>query len=198
MKKIISALSVAVAFAVASQASAAIIVNVDQVSTVGPNSTAIVRLTTNTPGGVVSALQGTLGGNVAFQGVMNQVLVGGAIPTPTQDFNAAIDEATDTQFLALNAELLAVTPPFETANTAGGVFTYQVAKRAADLPIWQVVAPTGTPITYGFTAAEAVGANSFEFQLSGNFIVGIPEPATAGLGSFALLGLAAFRRRFFA
>jgi hypothetical protein len=197
MKKIvISALSVALMIAASTQANAALTMLVKQVPGPAPNSTAVLNLKSDA--GVVSAFQGLIAGNVGLQGTMNQIQAAGIFPTPTQDFNAAIDEVGDTQFLALNADLLATTPPFESANTLGGVFTYQVAARSADKDILQIVAPTGTVITFNFRAAEAIGATSLEQDFSGTFIVGIPEPATAGLGSFALLGLAAFRRRFFA
>jgi hypothetical protein len=178
-------------------AHAAIIISVRAVPTPpNPNNlfAIVVSLSTNAPGGVISAFHGTLGGNVGFQGNMNQVLAGGVLPTPTSDLNAVIDEALDTQFLLLSSEILAVTQPFETATTIGGVFTYQVAARAQSKDILRIVSPFGSLITYGFHAAEAVGATSTEYQLSGS-IIWFPEPHASTLGGMALVSLAASRRR---
>jgi hypothetical protein len=183
--------------AVANQTQAAIMLQIKHVTTVGSMHTVVVNLFTNTPGGVVSAFQGTLApGAVAFQvqGNMLQQLAGGAVSTPTTDLNALIDESRDSQFLFQNADVLAVTAPFETANTAGATYTYLVAHRAQSKDVWQLVVNGGAVVNYSFNAAEAIGMSSREQAFSGSFIV-FPEPGAAAMGCLGMLALAAYRRR---
>lgn len=146
--------------------------------------------------GMVGGFQGLGAGGAAFTGALNQVKVGGAVFTPTQDLNAAINPLTDTQFLLTNAQVLAVTAPFETDNSIGGVFTVAAASRSNDFNMIQLVGQKGQVVNYNFMLAEAIGAASPETTFSGSFEFGaVPEPATMAMAGMGLIGLIAASRR---
>jgi hypothetical protein len=203
MKKVL-VLAILLGLAVANTASAAIIMTghlPENAVVNGGLATWTLSFTANAPGGVVAGFAGNLPGNNGFNGAapngpLSQQAAGGVLPTPTTDFNALINPATDSQFRIANADILSAVAPFESPTSLGGAFTLNVASRAPQKALVQIVAPASTQlrIPYSFGISEAVGAGSETFNFEGVLML-VPEPASFGLAGMSLLGLLAARRR---
>jgi len=143
--------------------------------------------------GNVAGFQGLFSGDNGFEGNLVQELAGGALPTPTNDFNALIDQTKDSQFLLGNADILAAVAPGESSSSLSGAFTLQNAFRGPSLDLIQIVGVTGEPINYNFQVSEAIGSQSSSTVFQG--VLNIPEPASILMASMGLIGLASLRRR---
>lgn len=184
------AAAIALACFTMNSSKAAIMLNID--TAVGPTNT-VYTLNFSASEGVVAGFEGLLGGGNGFDGPLVQQLAGGSLPTPTTDFNALIDEASDSQFLIGNAQILAATAPFESDRTLGGAFSLQAAARGQSLDMIQIVAANGASVNYNFQVSEAIGAGSQSTPFSG--VLGIPEPTSLALFGLGMVGLVGRRRR---
>ena len=176
------------------QASAGIIMNVEQ-SAAGGLVTYILNFTSDD--GNIAAFEGLLVDGeqttVGFLGNLSQQLVSGVIPTPTTDFNVAIDPALDSQFLLATGDTVAVVAPYESQTTLGGQFGIAVPSRAPSLDLIQIVAPVGEVITYNFLVGQLSNDGiASNLNFSGDLV---PEPTSIALACLGLMGVVLGSRR---
>ena len=164
-----------------------------------------LTFTATSPGGVVAGFVGNLAGNVGFEThssgqSFSQQFLAGVLPTPTMDLNAAIDESKDTQFLVSNSNIISTVAPFESLTTLGGAFTLNIAARAREKSLIQIVMPYPPcpMIRFDFSVAEAIGAGLETTNFAGLMFV-CPEPpsSSAAILSGVILSSALGGRRTF-
>jgi hypothetical protein len=142
--------------------------------------------------GVISGIGGLSSNDIAFSGPLNQELVADLIPNPTQEYNAFVNAAIDTQFLVTTAQITWAVPPFETATTLGGEFVLHVPARAPVKDLVQIVAPTGARVAYNFEVIEEIPPP--RGSQTNCFSGVVPEPGTSAMMAVGALIMTRWRR----